>query len=97
MIVSSFLQNGELIESGSHEELMKIKGEYHRLYTLQAEFLSGPKGCIKPVPLYDKGGSAMSKQQEIKLIIWDLDNTLWQGTLGEKYRNRLDRRQSPNH
>lgn len=37
----------------------------------------------KPVPLYDKGGSAMSKQQEIKLIIWDLDNTLWQGTLSE--------------
>ncbi|MCI9413991.1 MAG: ABC transporter ATP-binding protein [Clostridiales bacterium] len=32
------LNSGEMIEKGSHEELIKAKGEYYRLYTLQAEF-----------------------------------------------------------
>ena len=31
------LQNGIIIESGSHEELMKLNGEYAALYNLQAE------------------------------------------------------------
>ena len=31
------LQNGTIIESGSHEELMKLKGEYAALFNLQAE------------------------------------------------------------
>ena len=31
------LQNGTIIESGSHEELMKLNGEYAALFNLQAE------------------------------------------------------------
>ena len=30
-----YLSNGEIIEQGSHEELLKLKGRYYDLYTLQ--------------------------------------------------------------
>ena len=29
------LANGEIIEQGSHQELLHLKGRYHQLYTLQ--------------------------------------------------------------
>ena len=29
------LSNGEIIEQGNHQELLKLKGRYHQLYTLQ--------------------------------------------------------------
>ena len=32
-----FLENGEIIEAGSHEELMGLKGKYSEMYTLQAK------------------------------------------------------------
>ena len=31
------LQNGEIIERGTHQELLKNKGYYHKLYQLQFE------------------------------------------------------------
>ena len=31
------IENGEIAEQGTHEELMKKKGIYYRLYMLQAE------------------------------------------------------------
>lgn len=41
-----FLQNGKIIESGSHEQLMKIGGEYSKLYKKQEE-LESFAGVIK--------------------------------------------------
>lgn len=35
-----FLQNGRIIERGSHEELLKAGGEYARLYELQSHYYS---------------------------------------------------------
>lgn len=32
-----FLENGQIIETGSHEQLMKKNGKYAYMYTLQAE------------------------------------------------------------
>jgi len=32
-----FLKNGEIIESGTHEELMSKRGEYYKLYTARGE------------------------------------------------------------
>lgn len=32
-----FIENGQVIESGSHSELMKLKGKYCELYNVQAE------------------------------------------------------------
>ncbi|HOT60197.1 MAG TPA: hypothetical protein PLJ83_11100, partial [Spirochaetales bacterium] len=29
------LENGKILEDGTHEELMKLKGHYHRLYIRQ--------------------------------------------------------------
>jgi ATP-binding cassette subfamily B protein len=34
-----FIDKGEIIEAGSHEELMKKKGMYYELYTRQFSFL----------------------------------------------------------
>ena len=31
------LENGEIIERGTHEELLKLKGRYYELYTGKAE------------------------------------------------------------
>ena len=31
------LQNGEIVEEGTHAELMKKSGHYHRLFSTQAE------------------------------------------------------------
>ncbi|WP_044691565.1 hypothetical protein [Streptococcus suis] len=30
------LDKGKIIESGNHEELLALKGHYHRMYQLQA-------------------------------------------------------------
>jgi ABC-type multidrug transport system fused ATPase/permease subunit len=30
------MKEGELVESGTHEELIAKKGEYHNLYNIQA-------------------------------------------------------------
>ena len=32
-----FLKNGEIIEEGSHEELLKANGEYKELFEIQAK------------------------------------------------------------
>ena len=34
-----FLKDGEIKECGNHEELMKQKGEYYKLYMSQYDFL----------------------------------------------------------
>jgi ABC-type multidrug transport system fused ATPase/permease subunit len=31
------MENGSLLEEGSHKDLMKIKGKYSELYNLQAK------------------------------------------------------------
>jgi ABC-type transport system involved in cytochrome bd biosynthesis fused ATPase/permease subunit len=31
------MKDGELVESGTHDELLAQKGEYHRLFTVQAQ------------------------------------------------------------
>ena len=33
------INEGKVVESGTHEELMRLKGEYHKLYTIQMEGL----------------------------------------------------------
>jgi len=33
------INDGKVVENGTHEELMKLKGEYHKLYTIQMEGL----------------------------------------------------------
>jgi len=33
------INEGKVVENGTHEELMKLKGEYHKLYTIQMEGL----------------------------------------------------------
>lgn len=33
----AFMENGEIAEFGTHEELMKLKGKYHQMFTAQAE------------------------------------------------------------
>ncbi|MCL1986933.1 MAG: multidrug ABC transporter ATP-binding protein, partial [Defluviitaleaceae bacterium] len=33
------IQDGKVIESGTHEELMKLKKEYHKLFMIQMEGL----------------------------------------------------------
>lgn len=35
------MKDGRLVESGTHEELMKIGGEYHKLYDVQAKAFEG--------------------------------------------------------
>mgnify|MGYP002508558554 FL=1 len=38
-----FLQDGRIIEQGSHEELLKAGGEYARLYELQSHYYNQPE------------------------------------------------------
>lgn len=33
-----YIENGEIVEEGTHEELMKKKGEYYKLFSLQAKY-----------------------------------------------------------
>jgi ATP-binding cassette subfamily B protein len=33
------ISEGKVVETGTHEELMRSKGEYHKLYTIQMEGL----------------------------------------------------------
>jgi len=33
------INDGKIVENGTHEELMRLKGEYHKLYTIQLEGL----------------------------------------------------------
>ena len=32
-----FLKNGEIIEEGTHDELLKVNGEYKELFEIQAK------------------------------------------------------------
>jgi len=40
-----FISNGKIVESGTHEELMKLKGKYYRMYQLQSYYYK--EGLIK--------------------------------------------------
>jgi ATP-binding cassette subfamily B protein len=33
------IHEGKVVETGTHDELMKLKGEYHKLYSIQMEGL----------------------------------------------------------
>jgi ATP-binding cassette subfamily B protein len=35
------VEEGGIVESGTHEELIKLKGQYYNLYTSQFKFLNG--------------------------------------------------------
>jgi ABC-type multidrug transport system fused ATPase/permease subunit len=35
-----FLENGQIIESGNHRELMELKGEYYKMYIIQSRSYS---------------------------------------------------------
>ena len=37
-----YIDDGRIVESGSHEELMERKGEYYKLYTAQLQEMSLP-------------------------------------------------------
>jgi ATP-binding cassette subfamily B protein/ATP-binding cassette subfamily C protein len=37
-------KNGEIVDHGTHDELMKKQGLYHELFTMQAQFYSGEEG-----------------------------------------------------
>lgn len=37
-----YIGDGRIMESGTHDELMKLKGEYYELYVTQYEFLNKP-------------------------------------------------------
>ena len=47
-IAFTFLDKGKIIESGSHEELLALKGTYHRMYELQAGEKCGVIKLLKP-------------------------------------------------
>jgi ATP-binding cassette subfamily B protein len=34
------VEEGGIVESGTHEELIKLKGQYYNLYTSQFKFLN---------------------------------------------------------
>jgi ABC-type multidrug transport system fused ATPase/permease subunit len=40
-------KQGEVVECGSHDELMKRNGLYHELFTMQAQFYEGETGNEK--------------------------------------------------
>lgn len=41
-----FLSDGEIVESGSHEELMAKKGKYYRMYQLQSYYYKEQEGAV---------------------------------------------------
>ena len=45
------LDGGELIEEGTHEELLARGGRYAELYTLQAQYYLDQPSCEKPVQI----------------------------------------------
>ena len=42
------LDNGEIVESGTHQELMEKKGLYHRLYTLKSLQMGSQGELLEP-------------------------------------------------
>lgn len=38
MIESSFLEEGQIVEEGSHEDLMAQKGQYMRMFREQSKY-----------------------------------------------------------
>ncbi|HLJ87109.1 MAG TPA: HAD-IIIC family phosphatase [Candidatus Angelobacter sp.] len=47
---------------------------------------------VEPLKSAENSGLAVSKRKPVKLLIWDLDNTLWEGTLLEDASVRLHER-----
>lgn len=42
----AMFKNGEMIEYGTHEELMKINGEYAHMFELQAQYYQEEEECV---------------------------------------------------
>lgn len=61
------LDRGQIVESGSHEELLARKGLYHRLWQLQSGFVVSADGCqaevqasrLRAIPLFQDLDNAM--------------------------------------
>nr|MDQ6885047.1 hypothetical protein [Candidatus Dormibacteraeota bacterium] len=52
-----FLEHGQLVEEGTHEELMRLNGRYARLFRLQASAYTG-EDVIAEVPDLDVAPTA---------------------------------------
>ena len=44
------MKDGELVEAGTHAELMALDGEYRKLYDVQASAFRDETPCASPSP-----------------------------------------------
>lgn len=42
----AMFKNGEMIEYGTHDDLMKMNGEYAKMFELQAQYYQEEEGCV---------------------------------------------------
>ncbi|HHV97629.1 MAG TPA: ABC transporter ATP-binding protein [Clostridiaceae bacterium] len=71
-----FMDNGQIVEKGTHDELMNLKGNYYRLYVSQTEDIDDNNGDDNDE---EKVPDSMGKMK-------DSDDT---GSLKEKYKAQL--------
>lgn len=52
------MKDGEIVESGSHHDLLALKGEYATLYNIQSQAFSseGGQSEVRSPPTFDSQG-----------------------------------------